>query len=245
MIVSVPSPSALPAVGLSLSRAARGRGCRVRASLAVVLFLYAPASAEPLTWQDCVRWAAMHNPDLQSALFAQEASQAQYHGSYNGILPKLSLSNAYNNNSSNSKFWTAQGTASLDLVDFGRWANIQSASAALRQSQANFKVAASNVLLNLYKAFASLLYAQEEVYVYTNIRDTWKMNADMINLRYKSGSESKGNNMNTQAQLLQAEAIGELAADVDGVERARPILLAKSCQHLTVDVTQLPKFFAA
>jgi len=30
------------------------------------------------------------------------------------------------------------------------------------------------------------------------------MNAQMIDLRYKSGSESKGNNMNTQAQFLQA-----------------------------------------
>src|SRR5205823_3521013 len=37
------------------------------------------------------------------------------------------------------------------------------------------------------------------------IRDTWKDNAQMVSLRYQSGRESKGNNMNTQAQLLQAE----------------------------------------
>src|SRR4029077_20001912 len=58
---------------------------------------------------------------------------------------------------------------------------------------------------NLYRAFAGLLYAQEEINVFTTIRDTWKINSDMVNLRYKSGSESKGNNMNTQASLLQSQ----------------------------------------
>lgn len=158
-----------------------------------------------LTWQDCVRRASLRNPDLRSALAGMESSRAQYRGSYNGILPKVSLSNSYSDASSNEKTWQAQGTASLDLVDFGQWANIESASASLKQSQANVKVAATNVLLSLYKAFAGLMYAQEESQVFTNIRDTWKMNSDMINLRYKSGSESKGNNMNTQAQLLQAQ----------------------------------------
>lgn len=164
--------------------------------------------ANTLTWQDCVQLAARNNPDLFSALLASESSRALYLKSYNGILPQVSLSNSYSDSKTSSlgesKSWTAEGNASLDLIDFGQWASIQSASASFKQSQANYQVAATTALLNLYKAFADLLYAQEEVQVNTAIRDTWKINADMIDLRYKSGSESKGDNLNTQASFLQA-----------------------------------------
>jgi outer membrane protein len=175
------------------------------------------AADQVLTWEDCIRQAAQNNPDLLSALQAMESSRASYKGSFNGILPHLSVSNSYSDSSftsantanitgtSESKVWTAEGTASLDLIDFGQWASIQSASAFLHQSQANVYVAATNVLLALYKSFANVLFAQEEIQVNTAIRDTWKVNAQMINLRYESGSESKGNNMNTEAQYLQAE----------------------------------------
>jgi len=162
------------------------------------------AQSAPLTWDDCVRLASRQNPDLLSAVRASEASQATYRGSFNGILPHLALNNSYTDASASrnailnngttgivtteTKLWQAEGVASLDLVDFNQWASIQSASASLHQSQANVKVAASNALLNLYKSFSALLYAQEEVRVNTEIRDTWKTNADMVGLRYKSGS---------------------------------------------------------
>ncbi|HVO32985.1 MAG TPA: TolC family protein, partial [Elusimicrobiota bacterium] len=159
--------------------------------------------------------AARQNPDLLSALRAMQASQAQYKGSYNAILPHLTLSNSYTDSSSNgfagsgsaeSKIWNAQGAASLDLIDFGQWASIESFAAAAQQSEASAEVASSTVLLNLYKAFTAVLYAQDAITVDTKIRDTWRDNAQMIALRYDSGTESKGNKMNTQASLLQAEA---------------------------------------
>src|SRR5712691_1909978 len=138
-----------------------GKSLRLNLVLAAILSgsgAWAQTSA-PLTWQDCVALAARQNPDLLSALRASEASHAQYLGSFNGILPRVSLSNNYYDQgpsnsaslSSKSELWQAEGTASLNLVDFGQWASIQSASASLRQSQANLKVAATNVLLNLYK----------------------------------------------------------------------------------------------
>jgi len=178
-------------------------------------------SAAPLTWQDCVRIAIERNPQFLSAMRAQEASQAQYRGSYNGIFPHLSLSNTYTDSSntsvgvladgttgtitSTSKNWTAQGTASLDLIDLSQWAAIQSAEASFHQSQANEQVASSNVLLNLYKNFSTLLYSQEAIDVDRNIRNLWDQNAQMISLRYDSGAESKGNAMQTQAQFLQSD----------------------------------------
>jgi outer membrane protein TolC len=202
-------------------------------SFLILLACSVVASAQPLpppqavptntlTWQDCVQMAVRSNPDLLSALQLIASGQAQYRGSFNGILPHLFLENSYNRNSSshtgllenglngtvtnNSTLWQLNGSASLDLIDVGQWASIQTASAQLHQNQANAQVTASNVLLNLYKAFAALMYAQEEIAVTTNIRDTWKSNAEMVSLRYDSGAESKGNKMNTEASFLQADA---------------------------------------
>jgi len=178
-------------------------------------------NSAPLSWQDCVRIAAQTNPQLLSALRAQEASRAQYYGSYNGILPQVTLSHSYSDSSvtqsvllqngtsgkltSESKSWQAQANATLDVIDLNQWAGIQNSKAAWRQNQANAWLASSNVLLNLYKAFSTLLYAQEQIGVNKNIRDLWDQNAQMISLRYDSGAESKGNNMQTQAQFLQAD----------------------------------------
>jgi outer membrane protein TolC len=48
-----------------------------------------------------------------------------------------------------------------------------------------------------------------------SIRDLWSQNAQMIALRYDSGAESKGNNMRTQAESLQADiALTQAGRDV-------------------------------
>ena len=176
---------------------------------------------KPLTWPDCVRLTAQKNPQLLSALLAQQASQAQYYGSYNGILPQISLTHSYSKNSSSqhtlfadgstgiltttSDNWQGQGAVNLDLIDFSQWFTIKNAAATYRQIQANEQVASANVLLSLYKAFANLLYAQDSISVTASVRDLLHTNAQMIALRYDSGAESKGNNMQTQAQYMQAD----------------------------------------
>ena len=73
--------------------------------------------------------------------------------------------------------------------------------------------------MNLYKAFSTLLYTQEEIGVNKSIRDLWDQNAQMISLRYDSGAESKGNSMQTQAQFLQA--------DVALTQAGRDLLVAR------------------
>lgn len=181
-------------------------------------------AAQPLTWMDCVKKAAENNPDLRAAVRAQEASRATYYGSYNGILPQLDLTHSYSDRSGlgsgRSRLWQAEGTASLNVIDFNEWASIRSAAASWRQTQANVRVASSTVLLNLYRAFASLLYAQQEIGVATNIRDLWKTNAQMIDLRYDSGRESKGNALRTQAESLQADmALKQAGRDVQIAKR--------------------------
>jgi len=197
--------------------------------------LWAEAPSSPMTWDDCVAMAARHNPTLLAAMETMEQYHSLFKESFNGILPQINFSNSYTQSSSahvsvgsngsssiisdNSQVWTAGLTASLDLIDFGQWASIETALGQYHQYQANVEVAANNVLLSLYQAYAALLYAQEEVRVDKDIRDTWKINADMVALRYASGTESKGDNMNTQAQLLQAE--------LNLVQAGRDVLVAQ------------------
>jgi outer membrane protein TolC len=92
-----------------------------------------------LTWMDCVGLAARNNPDLLASLSLMAASQAGYKGSYNGILPQLSLSNSYAKGRNTSHLWTLAGNASLNLIDFSEWATIESSLAAYKESKANVR----------------------------------------------------------------------------------------------------------
>jgi outer membrane protein TolC len=215
-----------------------------RLFVATVFFVSVASAAESprsLTWVDCVHLAADRNPQLLSAILAQEASRAQYYGSYNGIFPHLSLLHSYTDSWASglgeSKSWQAQGALSLDLLDLNQWATIQASAATLRLNQANQEVASANVLLNLYRAFATLLYTQEEIDVNKSIRDLWDENAQMIALRYDSGAESKGNNMQTQAQFLQADvAVTQAARDLQVAQQQLAQALGQD-DFLTLVVT--------
>ncbi len=182
----------------------------IRYLIAFYIFsLTALASAqEPLTWKDCMRLTNLRNPNLLSARKSAEASRSQYSGSYNGILPKLSLNASLSDGSDTSPLsrWRTGGTASLNLFNLDDYASIRSASASLDQSLARYHLTSSNVLSDLHQAFAGLLFAQEQIGVARRIREVWKHNADLISLRYKSGRESKGNRMRTSAEFTQAEA---------------------------------------
>lgn len=181
-------------------------------ALALIGVLAGPLLAEEpavLTWLDCARLAAQRNPDLLAAVRAMEAGRAQYRESFNRVLPRIDLSNSYTDSSaalsSTAQSWQAQGSARLDLIDINQWAGIQTAAASFRQSQANRQVVSSSALLSLYKAFAALLYAQEQIGVAKDIHDLWDRNAQLVELRYQSGRESKGNALRTRAERLQAE----------------------------------------
>src|SRR5438552_4570954 len=102
------------------------------AALFTGLSLGGSLQAQPLTWEDCVALAAKKNPDLLASIRASEAGRAQYFGSFNAIFPHLSLIHSYSessNSGSGSGQWQAAATASIDLLDAARWADIKSASA--------------------------------------------------------------------------------------------------------------------
>lgn len=169
-----------------------------------------------LGWKDCVALALRSNPDLASSRQTREASRSSYHGSFNGLLPQVTLSNSYNDSGGNSggsskggsgpATWQAQGSVNLNLINAAQIANVRTSAAQLTQSEANLRQASSLLRFNLRKAYAQLLFAQKSVEVSRSIKERRQKNAQLVTLRYDSGRESKGNMLRAKAQLLQANA---------------------------------------
>ncbi|MBI3549469.1 MAG: MFS transporter [Elusimicrobia bacterium] len=213
------SPLLRPAASLGSSepKALQGDAERAGGVLRIVLAAVllgsaasarAQSSGAALTWEDCVSAAARANPDLAASRFGAESGKASYRGSFNGLLPSLSLSNSYTDSSAFSglNHWQGQATAGLDIWNPSEIANIRSASADYASAIASLRKTSSDLRFNLRSAFAGLIFAQENVRVSEMIRAMRDHDAALVRLRYDSGRESKGNMLRARAQLLQAEA---------------------------------------
>jgi outer membrane protein len=164
-----------------------------------------------LTWQDCLALAAQNNPDFLAAQKSLQASRANARGSYNALLPGVSLSNSYSEtgragSGASSAGWSAGLNASVDIFNLSHIASVRAALARRDSAKASLTSASADVLLDLYQTFTGLMYAQEQITVAAHILEIWEKDAELIGLRYNSGRESKGNKMRTDAQLLQARA---------------------------------------
>src|SRR5689334_22083837 len=97
------------------------------------------ATPRLLTWSDSVRLVAQKNPEIAAALRDVESRRALYKGSYNSLMPSLSLSQSVSDGSGASRTnrWQEGGNARLDLVNLGSVADIRSRAAALQQTRAN------------------------------------------------------------------------------------------------------------
>jgi len=193
---------------------------------------YSAKASEPLTWDACLKIARENNPDLLSSEKNLAARQADRKRSTNGFLPRLSVSQAYvTEESPTPSKWTTNGTASMDLFNQSRAADISAARAAVNQAGANLDLTSANVLFNLHSAFAALLYAEDQAEVAARIQEIRQKDADLISLRYKSGRESKGNKMRADAQFLQAKL------DVEQAQRDLSAAREEFAHQLGVPVT--------
>jgi len=180
-----------------------------------------PIAPKTLTWQDCVALAALKNPALTSADYLLQSARASYYGSYNGLLPNLTLSDGYasGNPGGGMPSYTAHYTAAINLFNMSQVANIKAASANYTQTQANLRLASASLRFNLRQAFATAFFADQNVDVSRRILEIQKRNASEVLLRYKGGKEYLGNMMSAESQALQAEAT--LNAAIRGARTAR------------------------
>jgi outer membrane protein TolC len=191
---------------------------RISLGAAVLLLLAGAVRAEdnvPLTWEDSVAAASRVNPTLISSRLSVDASRALYYSSFNGFLPSLSLSNSVSeSNTSRQPFYSASASAGLTLFDVGTAASIRGASAAVRASEASLRAASAGLRSSLRQSFSALLFAQASLDTANAILKTRRRDAELVNLRYDAGTESKGNMLNSKAQALQA-AVAVTVAEHD------------------------------
>jgi outer membrane protein TolC len=172
-----------------------------------------PSSA-PLTWEDCVKLATQHNPDLQSARENVLNSDAVRLGAYSALYPQITadftdnraylgpgLANPYNYSTN----YLAELTLSQNIFNgFATKANIDQARAQLNLAFANLNAEKALLSYNLKSAFAQLLYAQELVVISQNVIVIRENSARLVRLLYDGGQEDKGAMLLSQANLDQA-----------------------------------------
>ena len=159
-----------------------------------------------LTWPDCVSIASRNNPDLAAARNSLESSRASYNGSCNGLYPQITLSNSYSGSASGSENWQAGGSVRLNVFNLSQIYGIKASQFFMAQAEANLRQTSANIRYNLCSAFAQLFFAQKNIEVSQNIVDMRQKEAQLVTLRYNSGTSFKGDMLRANAQLMQAKA---------------------------------------
>jgi outer membrane protein len=167
-----------------------------------------------LTWEQCVRIALAHNPDLE--VFRDDVlnSDAVRRGAYSQLYPQISLSfgatrsyvGPYLGAPSNySNEFTGQLSLSQTIFNgFLTQGNISQARAQLALAFANLDSQKALTSYDLKTAFAQVIYAQENVGVARRVIDINQNNTRLVKLLYDSGNEDKGAYLLSKAQLDQA-----------------------------------------
>lgn len=170
------------------------------------------AATDPLSWADCVSMAARNNPALKAAKSSLEAAKASYYGTYNGVMPSVSLSHSYSHtedtgdSGGTGDSYRSSAQANWTLFDMQKINSIRISQSQFDQSEASFRQVSANLRYSLARAFNQLLYAQENIEVSKNIFAMREKEAQLVALRYDSGKEYKGNKQRAAAQFLQAKA---------------------------------------
>ncbi|KPJ66101.1 hypothetical protein AMJ44_08985 [candidate division WOR-1 bacterium DG_54_3] len=192
-----------------------------------------------LTWGEALVMAEQKSHDLISAEKELEASEWAYRKAISAFLPQLSASagmtetiNSTNSADSRSYSYGLSATQYLFKGTEGIY-GIQGAYANVEYKNASLQATRALVLYDLRSAFIDLLYAQENILLSEKILKQRQQNSRLIQLRYDSGKEDKGNLMTTQADEAQAKY------DLSAAERDLKLARLKLSQLLQSDVAEV------
>lgn len=179
-------------------------------SSSVVPMLFA---GEPLTWQDCVREAAINNPDLISAAEVIQQKTSDKFSAQSELLPQVTgsagasraeaTSSAASSTIRNSYSYGVDGTQ-LIFDGLKTVNDINAATENVKSARENYRFISSEVRFALRTAFADLLKAQALINVAEDIWKIRRSNLELITLRYMSGLEHKGALLTAEANAAQA-----------------------------------------
>lgn len=162
-----------------------------------------------LTWDEARKVALEHNPDIKAARAAMEQAGFNYLASLNSYMPQVSLSNSVSrsggDNSPAANRWGASVSASEDLLNLKTISSVRIDRIAREKAEADYLNVSASVRQTLGSAFVDLLFAQKRIEVQKKIAGIRRENAKLINLKYQSGMESKGNSLYTDALAENAD----------------------------------------
>ena len=168
---------------------------------------------EVLNWGECIKEAAINNPDLIAAVQQVKQSEASKKITASTLYPQidtnLSASTARNDtgtSNSTADSYTYGVTGSQLIFDGMQTVNnVKSASENIKAAKQNFKFTSATVRYRLRSAFISLLKTQEMLNITQEIYKIRRGNLELVSLRYESGLENKGALLTAQADLADAQ----------------------------------------
>ena len=177
-----------------------------------------------LTWEDCVREAAEHHPDLISSREKLNQTRAEKSIVESDLLPQVTteasgIRSKTNPGRAGNKYTYGLGGEQLLFDGFKIASDVASASREVKAAQYDYDVTSSNVRLSLRVAFVELLRANALLEVTKNIAERRRQNLELVELLYNAGREHKGSLAITRADLAQAE--------LDIIEAGRNIELSQ------------------
>lgn len=177
----------------------------------ILLFVSHAGAQELITWQECLKEASAHHPNLIAAREAIKVEKAQRGIAISAHLPQitteLSHSRSHSVNGETSEA-AAYGITAKQLLFDGLKTpyGIAAATSGVRAAEYNYRTAAAEVRFRLHSAFAELLKSQQLVTITDEILARRRQNAELVALLYEGGREHKGSLLTSQANLAQAES---------------------------------------
>lgn len=158
-------------------------------------------SSLSLTWGEAVEIAEQNSNELKSARNGLESSEWSYKTAVSAFMPQLSA------NASMTETTYSYGLSATQYLFKGMAGvyGIQGAYAEVEYKRASLKATQALVYYDLRSAFVDLLYTQENIKLLEKILKQRQENSGLIQLRYESGKEDRGNLLTTKADQAKAE----------------------------------------
>ncbi len=182
---------------------------KIVALIALLSLFHTAAAAE--TWDETMRAAASNNDQILSARKAEESSEWSYTRAWTAFLPQINGSVSFSQTTAGSDEAASKsysyGVNATEYLFRGlqNYYGLRSAYANVELSKASLRKTESDAYYTLRLAFIDLYMAQQNISISTTILDRLRENSRLIQLRYNSGTEDKGNLLYTKASESQGE----------------------------------------
>jgi outer membrane protein TolC len=192
-----------------------------------------------LTWKEALSLAEQNSHELESARKKVESSELTFRKAYSAFLPQLSASAGMSETSSGTLSATSRSysyglNASQALFKgMSGIYGIRSAYSDIEDQKASLSSTRASLFYDLRANYIEVLTMQATVKLLEKILEQRRENTRLIQLRYDSGKEDKGNLMSTQADEAQA------AYDLSSARRDLKLANLQLSQLLRQDVTSI------